>query len=204
LFVAVLAQAAVGCSSENRPSQTELQKSDNRPSQAELQKSVAEAIPRALPPTYPGTPRDSFFELKRFKIEAAENSGTAVAPVWETRFSGSIEAKYDMFGGPRTQTVYSPEGQPVRWAVPLTLRKGRVAPVFGTTRSTLAAGRWTTEVQFQGTSLDTIGFPMRWLGVAPSQIIVVGTDEERRLGERNRKQFLEDSTLAAAKATGSR
>ena len=125
------------------------------PSKDHLRDALATALP-------------AYLTIAAFDLEASENVGTEVEPLYRGRFRANIEFRVDTFS--RTN---------VEQAV-VFLRKVRSAgdeiQLFGKTQSGLYAGAWKSSVTLEGVDMSALGEPRTSFSAA--RTIILGTSEE--------------------------
>ena len=166
-----------------------------RPTDAQLRQVFAQSIGATA----------AFMRISSFRVEASENVGSRVEPLWHTRFRAIVtmtQATYRMSWAPDpgidTTTMMAIPAAVV--VVEVVRRPGQSITVFGRTQSTLYSGQWRTRVELEGVPFDerSIGSPRA--AFRGSRLILVGTREEATLRtaleERRRAFFLDGERRA--------
>ena len=152
--------------------------SNHGPSKSELSQSLAMQLP-------------SFLSVESFGIQASQNTGTQVEPVYETRFSATIKINEDTY-------VEAGKENNVLFVLPQKKSQDTVK-VFGKTTSKLYAGTWKTSISLDGEPLMSIGKP---LGAFSAQrVIVKGSPEETQYRAEVQKTA-EEARLVQEKKRG--
>jgi hypothetical protein len=150
--------------------------SDNGPGKSELRQSLAVQLP-------------SFLSVESFEIQASQNAGTQVEPVYETRFSAAIKINEDTY-------VEAGKENNILFVMPQKKSQDTLK-VFGKTTSRLYAGTWKTDVHLDGEPHMYIGKP---LGAFSAQrILIKGSPEEKQYRAEVQKAA-EEARLAQEKA----
>jgi hypothetical protein len=150
---------------------------DPKPSTSEIEQSLTTRLP-------------AFARVTSFSMEAMENIGTRVEPIWHSRFRTTIKVSAPTFLSDGTDhgAVFV---RPVK-------REGETMEVFGKAASTLYAGSWRTSVSFEGSPIDALGQPASAFG--SGKLIVRGTAEETAYlaeqAERERQAIIENERRA--------
>jgi hypothetical protein len=144
-FVATSSLLMLSCASEPQPSDSYIEK--------------------AL-----GTQLPAFTRLSKLSVEAKQNLGTKVEPVWQARIRATITIASDTFA---LENEYSEVTfvQPVK-------RSGETIEVFGKSVSKLYAGAWRTTIELDGQPIATLGQPLSAFG--SKKVIVRGSQEEKQ------------------------
>lgn len=146
---------------------------DPQPSPSDIEQALNSSLP-------------AFAELSSFSVEAMQNMGTQVEPAWQSRFRATIKVTSATFvsDGSDPGVVFA---RPVKQA-------GDKTEVFGKSVSTLYAGKWRTQLTFEGQPIAALGQPESAFG---EKVIVRGSkDETAYLAERSERRRHE--VLAAA------
>lgn len=146
-----------------------------QPGRSEIEQALTTRIP-------------AFARVSSFSVEAMQNMGTKVEPLWHARFRATITVASPTFASDGTD----PSVTFVR-AVKL---KGDSIEVFGKSASTLYGGAWRTSIELEGQPLGALGLPEDAFG--SGKVIVRGTKEESAyLSEQTEKRRME--AIAAAR-----
>ena len=132
-----------GCSKEPQPSKSDIEQSLNA----------------QLP---------AFARVSSFSVEAMQNMGTKVEPVWQSRFHATVTVTSDTF---------TPDGNdPGVVFVRVVKKDGESTELFGKSASTLYEGSWRTSLEFDGQPIPALGMPES--AFAPNKVIVRGSKAE--------------------------
>jgi hypothetical protein len=126
-----------------------------KPTKADVERALREQLP-------------AFARITALSLEAQENAGTKVEPIWRSRFQATVKLDANTFA-PDSR---SDEGVAF---VRLVKREGEVTRFFGKSISTLYAGTWRTQIALEGQGLDALGLPESSFG---GKIIIRGSKEE--------------------------
>jgi hypothetical protein len=160
LFTAIVVMGSIflsSCSQEPQPSNSEIEK----------------ALITQLP---------AFINISKLSVEAKQNLGTKVEPLWQARLRATITVSTDTF---ELENEDSDENSEVTFVIPVK-RSGETIEVFGKSVSELYAGTWRTTVELEGQPLETLGQPLSAFG--SKKVIARGSQEE--------KQYLADIQTA--------
>lgn len=151
--------------------------SDPKPTSSQIQKSLEMDMP-------------AYVSKNDFNIEASQNAGTKVEPIYQARFKASFKLKTDTF-------VYDHNDNDVLFVKPYK-NENYIFEVFGKSESRLYAGEWKTKISFEGFPLESVGKPLSMF--SGSRVIVSGSDAEKTyFDEINRiKKEKEEAELKAA------
>lgn len=145
--------------------------SKTEPRYSELEKALSVELP-------------AYLNLHSFSIEASENMGTNVEPLYQTRFKAILKLNTDTF------IVDKKEGN-ITFVTHL-LKSGKKIEVFGKSISRLYAGKWQTDLSLDGSPIQSLGKPLSMFSA--SRVIVRGSKEEkdyfaeqRRIAEEKRQ-----------------
>lgn len=139
--------------------------SENQPSDTDIENALVKELP-------------AFTSVSKLTVEAKQNLGTNVEPVWQARIRATIAV------APGTFALES-ENSEVIFVRPVK-RSGESIEVFGKSVSNLYAGAWRTTVELEGQPIATLGQPLSAFG--PKKVIARGSQEE--------KQYLTDKQNA--------
>lgn len=130
------------------------------------------------------------WDVRDFKVEATQNFGSNIEPLYKSRFNASIEVKEDTF---------EPLG---RLGDVLVLRQvlpaGHAVKVYGISSATLNQGQWVFAFDLQGSPFAAVGEPR---GAFSGLAVVQGSDEHTALAariEQERQAALEAERKRAA------
>lgn len=126
------------------------------PSRAELRNALHAHLP-------------TFTRLNNFSVEASQNLGNEVDPVWGVRFNATVVTVEDLYvrSSSQNNVVF----------VSLLTKKNAVIKIFGQIRSHLYQGGWRHDFNIDGDPLSKIGLPLTRLSQG-SRLIVRGSKEE--------------------------
>jgi hypothetical protein len=143
LALAVVIALAVACSR------------DPQPSKSDIEQAIAAVLP-------------AFARVSSLSVEAIQNMGTQVEPLWQGRFRATVKVSAATFAsdGADNGVVFV---RPVK-------QQGDSTEFFGKSISRLYAGSWRTSVEFEGQRLDALGLPGTAFG--PGKLIVRGSKAE--------------------------
>ncbi|HUP59250.1 MAG TPA: hypothetical protein VNA69_02395 [Thermoanaerobaculia bacterium] len=140
---------------------------DPKPSKSEIEQSLAAQLP-------------AFVRVSSFSVEAMQNIGTKVEPVWQSRFHASVKV---------TSPTFTPDSAEAGVLfVRANKRDGDTTEVFGKSVSTLYAGRWRTQVLLEGQPIEALGRPENAFGT--QKMIVRGSKDEAAYLLRQEAQTL--------------
>ncbi|MCD6184646.1 MAG: hypothetical protein J7K84_02465 [Deltaproteobacteria bacterium] len=145
------------------------------PSKNEIQQTLAVDLP-------------AYIEISNFDIEASQNAGTEVNPLYQTRFRATLRLKTDTF------LEHEREGN-VLFVRPAK-KNGESIEVFGRAESKLYAGAWQNSVKIDGSPLNSMGVPISMFNSA--NVIIKGTQEEEKY--RAKQQHLAEKKRCAEQA----
>ncbi|SCY56816.1 hypothetical protein [Desulfoluna spongiiphila] len=148
--------------------------SNKGPSENEIEKTLAVHMP-------------AFINIASFKIEASQDVGTEVDPLYQTRFRASLQINADTFLEQRD------EGN-VLFVLPVK-KKGENIEVYGRAESKLYAGSWQNSLKLDGSPLRNIGVPLSMFN-SPN-IIIKGSPEEKEY--KAEQQRLAEERIQAEK-----
>jgi hypothetical protein len=155
------------CSKEDKPGVSEIE----------------EALTTSLP---------AFAKVSSFSIDAMENVGTKVEPIWRSRFRAQVAV---------TSATFLPDGNdPGVIFVRSVKREGEKTEVFGKSVSTLYAGKWRTALDFEGQPIAALGQPQSAFG--SQKLIARGSHEEAAyIAEQSARRIESErlATIAAAR-----
>lgn len=159
--------------------------SEPQPSHAEIQQSLAAQLP-------------SFARISSFSVEATQNMGTRVEPVWHARFRATVTVGAPTFAadGADSNVIF----------LRVVKNAGDSIEMFGKSVSSLYAGTWRTSAELDGQPLVALGLPEG--AFAPRRTVIRGSEAERvYLAEIAEMQRVEEQkaieTAAAARAAQS-
>jgi len=174
-MLVTLAAISASCSKEVRPASTEIE----------------QVVTIGMP---------AFARLSSFSVEAMQNMGTEVEPVWQSRFRAAVKltaATFALDGADPGVVFVRPIRQP-----------GETIEVFGKSVSTLYGGKWRTQIDLEGQPIQALGQPESAFG--PQKVIVRGSSAEAAYvveqSEKRRQSILaaqkeaEDQRLASERA----
>jgi hypothetical protein len=133
-----------GCSGENRPATSDI---------------------KALSLRLPG-----HVSLESFSVEAGQNLGNKVEPIYAVRFNAVFKSMVDLYREEKRENgaIF----------VRLVSEKGKKADVFGKITSTLYQGAWRYNIDIDGNPFAGLGTPLTQF--SGGRVIISGTDEEKK------------------------
>lgn len=132
-----------------------------QPSSSDIEKALVAQLP-------------AFARVSNLSIEAKQNLGTNVEPVWQARLRATITVASDTFA---LESEDSEENSEVTFVRPVK-RSGESIEVFGKSVSRLYAGAWRTAVELEGQPIATLGQPLSAFG--PKKVIARGSEKEKQ------------------------
>jgi hypothetical protein len=132
-----------------------------QPSSSDIEKALVTQLP-------------AFTRVSNLSVEAKQNLGTNVEPVWQARLRATITVTTDTFA---LENENSDENSDVSFVRPIK-RSGEAIEVFGKSLSRLYAGAWQTSVELEGQPIATLGQPLSAFG--PQKVIARGSEEEKQ------------------------
>jgi hypothetical protein len=149
---------------------------DSGPKQSDLQRTLATNIP-------------AYYSLEGFHVEASQNVGDRVRPVFKVRFKAVVQLNTETFE----------EGEELKDALILvpSHAKGDRAEIYGVATSTLKAGSWKTIFDFDNDPISTMGKPRSfYLG---KQTYIKGSADEATYRNQLREDEAHQQQEAAAR-----
>lgn len=144
-FVVLVSIILVGCSGEYKPATSGLKT----------------ALIQSLP---------SHMEVKSFSVQASENLGNKVEPIYGSRFQATVATMVDL---------YKIDTQDKRVTfVRLFTEKGKQTDIFGKIISRLYQGAWKHYSDIEGNPIGNLGEPLNQ--IFDDRVIVRGSDEEKK------------------------
>ena len=140
-FVSVI---LVACSGENKPATSELK--------------------AALTQSMPG-----HVDLNSFSVQASQNFGNKVEPIYGSRFKATVSAMVDLY-------KIDKKDKGIAFAR-LVTRRGKQTEIFGKIMSKLYQGAWKHNIDIDGMSIPNLGIPLN--KISDGRVIVRGSDEEK-------------------------
>ena len=128
---------------------------DPQPASSEIEQSLTGSLP-------------AFALVSRFSVEAMQNMGTKVEPVWQSRFRATVKVTSATFAAERTDPGVVLV-RPIKQA-------GETTELFGKLVSTLHAGKWRTALDLEGQPIQALGQPESAFG--PQKVIIRGSKAE--------------------------
>lgn len=129
---------------------------DSGPSSKQLRDQLAMELP-------------AYWEASSFSVEAEQNAGNEVEPVWMARFRAGLKLKEDTYKQERR------EGDVI--FVSRVASSGEERPVYGKAVSGLRSGAWATSFSLENSPISALGKPLGSFD-AP-RVIIIGSDEEK-------------------------
>lgn len=130
---------------------------DPQPSSSEIQQALTSTLP-------------AFAQVSSFTVQAIQNMGTQVEPVWQSRFRATVTVTSPTFASDGTDSgvVF----------VRSIKRAGESTELFGKSASTLYGGQWRTQLDLEGgqTAIAALGQPESVFG--PQRVIIRGSNAE--------------------------
>ena len=130
---------------------------ENKPTTNELKTTLTQNIP-------------GHCKLNSFSVEASQNFGNKVEPVYGSRFKASIIAATDLYKKDKSnnEVVF----------VRLVTQKGKQTEIFGKITSKLYQGAWRHNIDIDGDPIHNLGLPLNQISAA--RVIIRGSDEEKK------------------------
>lgn len=128
-----------------------------QPSNSDIEKALVKELP-------------AFTRVSSLSVEAKQNLGTNVEPVWQARIRATIAVASDTF-------ALESENSEVSFVRPVK-RSGESIEVFGKSVSELYAGAWRTTVELEGQPIATLGQPLSTFG--SKKVVARGSQEEKQ------------------------
>jgi hypothetical protein len=141
-FVSII---LVACSGENKPATSELK--------------------TALVQNMPG-----HIELNSFSVQASQNFGNNVEPIYGTRFNATVIVLVDLYKTDKRDKEVT--------FVRLVTKKGKQTEIFGKITSKLYQGTWKHNINIDGTPILNLGVPLNQ--VSAGHVIIRGSDKEKK------------------------
>lgn len=131
-----------------------------------------------------------FVKVTSFTVEAIQNYGNEVEPVYRSRFKATVEV---------SDSLYKQESKQNEIIfVRLINQKGKKTDIFGKMTSVLFQGAWQHSVEIDGNPIASLGIPLNHFSVG--RVIVRGSNEEKEYNaEMERKQSELRKNIANAK-----
>lgn len=143
MSLCLLALASAACAKEPQPSSAEIE----------------QALTASLP---------AFARVSSFSVEAIQNMGTQVEPVWQSRFKATVKV---------TAATFIADGSEQGIVFVRAVRQaGDSVDMFGKSVSTLFAGQWRTRLSFEGQPVQALGQPESAFG--SQKMLVRGSKDE--------------------------
>ena len=152
---------------------------DSGPSKDYVQAEVAESLP-------------TYLTITDFDLEASENVGTNVEPLYRGRFRANVAF--------RVETFSEASAEPGIVFLRLVRSEGEKTQIFGKIQSRLHAGSWKSSVAFEGVDLNAFGEPRTAFNA--QRTIVLGTDEENEYRKEQKLAIEETARRMAGVWTG--
>ena len=124
------------------------------PTETDLKIALQEELPK-------------FVDVISIDLEAQENKGDSVNPIWKSRFTAVLKLNIDLYkkDSQNSHAVF----------LELTKRRGENLKMYAFADSRLKLGKWVTGFQYEGYSSDNIGEPRsNWSNV---RTVLLGTQE---------------------------
>lgn len=128
---------------------------DPQPASSEIEQALNGSLP-------------AFARVSSFSVEAMQNMGTKVEPVWQSRFRATVKVTSATFSAERTD--------PGVVLVRAIKQAGETTELFGKSVSTLHAGKWRTALELEGRPIEALGQPESAFG--PQKVIIRGSKAE--------------------------
>ena len=135
----------VACSGENKPATSEMK--------AALTQSISGHV-----------------ELNSFAIQASQNFGNKVEPIYGSRFNSTVSAMVDLY-------KIDKKDKGITFAR-LVTKRGKQTEVFGKITSKLYQGAWKHNIDIDGTPIRNLGVPLNQ--ISAGRVIVRGSAEEKK------------------------
>lgn len=115
-----------------------------------------------------------YIRLDTFTIDASDNTGSKVDPLWNYRFRASIVSKEALF---RPDANPDPRRYKGVTFVSTTTAKGEKKDIFGKIFCELYEGKWNCRTSLDGSPIDNLGKPLTHFS---GLVIVKGTKQEQQ------------------------
>jgi Concanavalin A-like lectin/glucanases superfamily len=125
----------------------------------------------------------AYFSLSSFDIEASENLGTKVEPVFKARFKATISLKTDTYEMDRQNNDAT--------FIKNIFHEGEKKDIYGIATAKLFAGSWKIEFTLENNPIRQMGRPKDFF--TDNKVIIVGSQEETDYLselEKNRSSYI--------------
>jgi hypothetical protein len=129
---------------------------ENKPATSDLKKALTLHLPGHV-------------SLNSFSVEASQNLGNKVEPLYAVRFQAAVKAMVDLYKEDGSENG-------VRF-VSLVSDKGKKADIFGKITSRLYQGAWQHNIDIDGNPFAALGTPLTQF--PGGRVIIRGSNEEK-------------------------
>ncbi|RLB84217.1 MAG: hypothetical protein DRH24_05630 [Deltaproteobacteria bacterium] len=129
---------------------------ENKPPTSEMKAALTQSIPGHV-------------ELNSFSIQASQNFGNKVEPIYGSRFNSTVTAMVDLY-------KIDKKDKGITFAR-LVTKRGKQTEVFGKITSKLYQGAWKHNIDIDGSPIRNLGLPLNQ--IPAGRVIVRGSDEEK-------------------------
>lgn len=130
---------------------------ENKPTTSELKATLTQSIPGHV-------------ELNSFSVQASQNFGNKVEPIYGSRFKATVSAMVDLYKIDKKDKEIT--------FVRLVTKKGKQTELFGKITSKLYQGAWKHNIDIDGDPIRNLGIPLNQ--IPAGRVIVRGSDEEKK------------------------
>lgn len=130
---------------------------ENKPATSELKATLTQGIPGHV-------------DLNNFSVQASQNFGNKIEPIYGTRFNATVIALVDLYKTDKKDKEVT--------FVRLVTEKGKQTEIFGKITSKLYQGAWKHNIDIDGTPIRNLGIPLNQ--ISDGRVIVRGSDEEKK------------------------
>ena len=109
-------------------------------------------------------------ELKEFTLDASQNLGNEIDPLWGFRFHASVSIKTDLFDKLSSDDNVA--------FVRLVTKEGKKLEIYGKIYSKMYQGKWQNKIEIDGNAVLNLGIPKNQ--ISGERIIVRGSEEEQQ------------------------
>jgi len=149
---------------------------ENKPATSDLKKALTLQLPGHI-------------SLDSFSVEASQNLGNKVEPLYAVRFQAAVKAMVDLYKEDRSENG-------VRF-ISIVSDKGKKADIFGKITSRLYQGAWQHNFDIDGNPFAGLGAPLTQF--SGGRVIILGSDEEKKYyAEIEQKQTEQRKNIANA------
>lgn len=130
---------------------------ENKPATGDLKKALSLQLPGHM-------------LLDSFSVEASQNLGNKVEPLYAVRFQATIKAMVDLYEEDRKE--------PNVRLVSLVSNRGKKTDIFGKISSRLYQGVWQHDIDIDGNPFASLGIPLTQF--SGGRVFIRGSDEEKK------------------------